>query len=143
MRLAAWLLGFSALGLAACAAPPGGPGISSAAAAMPSLAGTRWVGVVEGAADKRHLPRLEFVPGRVSGFTGCNMMSGTWSVEQGVVRLGPMMATKRFCVGPEMDIEKRLLAALGEKSRVTHESGRLVFTSDAGRFEFVPAPPDS
>lgn len=140
MRLARWLVGFSAMGLAACAATPPGPGGAPSA----SLAGTRWVGVVEGNADPRHLPRLEFVrEGRVSGFTGCNMMSGTWTADGGVVKLGPMAATKRFCVGPEMEIERKLLAALGEKARVTQERGRLVFTTDAGRFEFVPAPAGS
>jgi heat shock protein HslJ len=134
MKPARWLAGLSALGLAACAAAPAGPG----PAAAPSLLGTRWVGVVD-ASDRRHLPRLEFTQGRVSGFTGCNMMSGTWSVEGGVVRLGPLMATKRFCVGPEMDIEKRVLAAMGEKATITQADGRLVFATDAGKFEFRPA----
>lgn len=140
MRRVSWLAGISALGLAACAAPPGaGP-----AAPAPSLAGTRWVGVAAEGVDRRHLPRLEFVrEGRVSGFTGCNMLSGTWSVEGGVVRLGPMVTTKRMCIGPEMELERRLLAAMGEKAKVTQQEGRLVFTSEAGRFEFVPAPPGS
>jgi heat shock protein HslJ len=138
MKAWRWLAGLSAAGLAACAAPSGpGP-----AASAPSLAGTRWVGVVAQETDRRHLPRLEFVQqGRVSGFTGCNMLSGSWSAEGGTVRLGPMITTKRMCVGPEMDIERRLLQALGEKARVTQEGGKLVFTTESGRFEFVPAPP--
>ena len=72
-----------ALGLAACASPPGqGP----AAAAAP-LAGTRWVGVVEGNADAQALPRLEFAAGgRLAGYTGCNMMSGSWREEGGEAR---------------------------------------------------------
>jgi heat shock protein HslJ len=139
MKGVRWMLGLSALGLSTCAADP--PAAGPAAAPPPSLVGTRWVGVVDDATDPRHRPRLEFTPGRMSGFTGCNMMSGAWSAEGGEVRLGPMMATKRFCVGPEMDIEKRVLAAMGEKARVTREGERLVFASEGGRFEFRPAPP--
>ena len=39
----------------------------------------------------RTLPRLEFsAGGKLNGFTGCNMMSGAYRVEEGRVRLGPL-----------------------------------------------------
>lgn len=136
--------GVSCIGLAACAAT--GPGGGSPPS-PPELANTSWVGVVEGTADARQLPRLTFsttpaekdAGGRVQGFTGCNMLSGAYKVEGGVVKLGPMITTKRFCVGPEMEYERRLLAAMGEDSRVTREGDRLVIASGKGRFEFTPA----
>ena len=104
-----WTAAVCALGLAACAAPPG-PGATAAPPAP--LAGTRWIGVVEGGPDARTLPRLEFTAGgRMAGYTGCNMMSGTWSEEGGEARFGPIIATKRFCAGPEGEVEKRVLAA--------------------------------
>lgn len=126
--------------LAACAAGPGGGAASAQPVSPESLAGTRWVGVVGDGVDPRHLPRLEFVAqGRLSGFTGCNMMMGSWKSEAGEVRLGPVATTKRFCMGPEMDIEKRVLAALGE-ARLTREGDTLVFTSASGaRMAFKPA----
>ena len=144
--VARFLVGFSSLGLVACAATPGGAG----AAAAPQLAGTSWVGVAAGASEARQLPRLTFtstapeqgMSGRVQGFTGCNMLSGGYTVEGGVVKLGPVMTTKRFCVGPEMDIERRLLAAMGDGSRITREGDKLVITSANARFEFTPAKPD-
>lgn len=134
-RTLAWIC---LLGLAACAAPPA---TTAGRGDGGSLAGTRWLGVIDPALDKRAQPRLEFVgEGRVSGFTGCNMMSGTWRMEGGEIRFGSIAATKRMCLGPEGEVEKRLLAALGSDSRARREGGRLVLTGPGGaRFEFVPA----
>jgi heat shock protein HslJ len=119
-----------ALGLAACAAAP-----------PPSLAGTRWMGVIDPSLDKRFAPWLEFVAeGRVSGYTGCNLLQGAWKVQGDGVRVGPLVTTKRACAGPEQAIERRVVAALNEHSRITREADRLVFTTSAGeRLEFVEA----
>ena len=133
------LLAFTcALGLAACAAPSG-PG--PAAAPPAPLAGTRWVGDVAGDADARTLPRLELSgSGRLAGFTGCNMMSGTWREEAGEARFGPLISTKRFCVGPEGEVEKRVLAAFASGARGVREGDRFVIIAPGGaRFEFSPA----
>jgi heat shock protein HslJ len=133
-----------ALMLAASCTTTGGesgraPGAAAAAPAT-ALAGTRWTGVVEGKPDPRTLPRLEFTDSRIAGFTGCNMLSGAWHPEKGEVRVGPLATTKRFCVGPEGDVEKRFLQAVNPEARVTREGGRLIFTSPSGaRFEFEEA----
>jgi len=133
-----------ALALGACANAPQAEAPSRAPAAAPvaaplSLTGTRWIGVVEGSPDPRSLPRLEFVTSeRVAGYTGCNMMSGGWRMEGGTVRVGPLVSTKRACVGPESEIERRVVAALA--GTVKREGDRLVFTGAGGeRFEFMPA----
>ena len=109
-------------------------------AAPPALAGTRWAGVVEAGTDAAITPRLEFVEGRVQGFTGCNLMGGAWRVEGNEVRFSAIAATRRGCMGPAGEIEKRVLAALGDQSRVRLEGDRLVVESPAGRFEFRRAP---
>ena len=76
----------------------------------------------------------------MAGFTGCNMMSGTWSEEGGALRFGPIISTKRFCVGPAGDVEKAVLAAMGDGARAVRSGDRLVITSASGaRFEFIPA----
>ena len=133
-----------ALALGACAGAPQAEAPSRAAAEAPaaaplSLTGTRWIGVVEGSPDPRSLPRLEFITSeRVAGYTGCNMMSGGWRMEGGAVRVGPLVSTKRACVGPESEIERRVVAALA--GTVKREGDRLVFTGAGGeRFEFMPA----
>lgn len=126
-----------ATGLAACAAAPG----SGPPAAAAPLEGTRWVGVVEGDPDPRTLPRIEFsAGGRMAGYTGCNMMSGTWTEEGGAVRFGPIISTKRYCAGPEGEVERRLMSVMGPSARATRSGGRLVLTGASGaKFEFVPA----
>ena len=128
-----------ALAVTACATQPATPPVTPQVDAPASLLGTRWVGVVAGSPDPRTLPRLEFVTqDRVSGFTGCNLMSGAWRMEGGEIHVGPLATTKRACMGPEGEVERRVAAALG--GRVTREGDRLVFTAPGGeRFEFTPA----
>ena len=128
------------LALAACATSQQ-PATTSASPAPASLAGTRWVAAPGDTSDSRQVARLEFVnEGRITGYTGCNMLSGSWVAEGGVIRLGPVITTKRACVGPENEVERRLLAAMSEKTRVVREDGKLVFVSDGARFEFVVGP---
>jgi heat shock protein HslJ len=152
VKIANAVMWMCALGLGACAVAPeerasAPPAPEPRAAALPragaspaSLVGTRWTGVVEGA-DPRTLPRLEFATeGRIVGFTGCNMLSGAYSVVGGEVKFGPMVTTKRGCVGREGDVERRVLAVLGENARVTREGNKLILTGPGGaRFEFVEA----
>ena len=110
---------------------------AASASAPGSLAGTRWRGVVESEVDEASTPWLEFVEGRVAGYTGCNMLSGTWRTEGGEVHVGPLVTTKRACAGPGSEVEKRVLAALNERSRVARQGARLVATAPGGeRFEF-------
>jgi heat shock protein HslJ len=139
----AWLCA-GALGLAACALSraPGGAAATAPEAVPPAtFTGTRWVGVVEEPADPRTSPRLEFIgEGRMSGYTGCNMFSGDWSMDGATVRIGKMAMTKRLCLGPPRDIEKRFVAALREGSRGTRSGAKLVIVApDGERFEFREA----
>lgn len=103
-----------------------------------SLAGTKWVGVLEPGADPRDAPRLEFIGSRINGFTGCNLMSGAWRVEGGEIRFSAIAATRRACIGAGGAIEKRVLAVMGDASRVQRRGDRLVVEAPGGaRFEFV------
>jgi heat shock protein HslJ len=113
------------------------PAQAASSSASPSLAGTRWKGVVESGVDEAATPWLEFVEGRVAGYTGCNMLSGTWRMEGGEIRMGPMATTKRGCAGAGGEVEKRVLSAMGENARITREGARLVAAVPGGeRFEF-------
>ena len=130
------LLALLAWGLAACAGAP-----SPAASPSASLAGTRWIGAMPAESDPRTIPRLEFAgEGRLSGYTGCNMLSGAWTMQGEDVRIGALVATKRLCLGPERETERRLLGALRDGARGHRDGGRLVFTGPGGeRFEFAEA----
>jgi len=115
------------------AAPP--PAAPVAASPSTSLIGTRWKGVVD--ADEGSTPWLEFAEGRVQGYTGCNMLSGPWHMEGGEVRMGPFATTKRACAGPGGEVERRLLSAANDRSRITRQGDRIVATGPGGeRFEF-------
>ena len=127
------------LGLAACAAGPGGGGAAPTAAASgpPAIAGTRWIGAVDASVPEGARPRLEFTAqGRISGFTGCNMLSGTWRLEGNDIRFGPVTSTKRGCMGVEGDIEKRVLAALNASATARRDGPRLRLSAPGGSFDF-------
>jgi heat shock protein HslJ len=129
-RSSIWIM---ALAVAACAA---------SVAPEPTFVGKRWVASIDGVTDPKQLPRLEFAAdGRVSGYTGCNALSGKWRMEGGAVRLGALAVTKRGCLGPAGDAERRVLAAVNEKSHVSVENGRLVLQgTDGERIEFAEGP---
>ena len=130
VRWTIWIMTFAA---SACAA---------AVVTDAQVAGKQWIAEAEGIDDAKQRPRLEFVrDGRLAGYTGCNRLSGAWRVEDGAVRFGALATTKRACLGPAGDAEKRVLAALGERSRVSVERGKLIVQGAGGeRIEFVEAP---
>jgi|KBSSwiStaDraftv2_1062776.scaffolds.fasta_scaffold481083_3 heat shock protein HslJ len=129
-RSSIWIM---ALAAAACAV---------SAVPEPTPVGKRWVASIDGLTDPKQLPRLEFAAdGRVSGYTGCNALSGKWRMEGGAVRLGALAVTKRGCLGPAGDAERRVLAAVNDKSRVSLENGRLILQGAGGeRIEFAEGP---
>jgi heat shock protein HslJ len=116
------------------------PGAPVAIQPIGSLAATRWIGVVDPGTPEGNVPRLELVAeGRLAGYTGCNLMNGSWSVREGEGRIGPLVTTKRACAGPESEVEKRLVAAFAE-GRLVREGNKLVAIGKGGeRFEFIPA----
>ena len=128
--------------LAACAADPlPAPLVPVTAPVLtPQVIGTRWIGAAD-MGDPAHTPTLEFVNGdHVAGFTGCNMLSGQWHAEGDTVQLSRVVITKRACAGPESEIERRVLAAINDNSRVVREGDRLVATGASGaRYEFSVA----
>ena len=110
--------------LAACAS-------SAGPTPMSSIAGTKWYVPMPGDAADR--PRLEFMAdGRLGGYSGCNSVSGTWRMEDGAVRLGPLIMTKRACPGERDDMERRFLQAVNAQARFSIEGGRLVAEAPGG-----------
>jgi heat shock protein HslJ len=136
------LCGIPLLALAACDSSSPGASGAAASASADTVVGRTWVArdAANLADDQR--PRLEFQrDGRVSGFTGCNTLGGTWRESNGLLQLGPLAVTKRFCVGPAGEWEKRFLAAVNDKARIEMASGRLVAIGASGeKVEFLEAP---
>jgi heat shock protein HslJ len=105
------------------------------------LVGTRWIAVVDSKIEPGSTPWIEFVTQeRLSGFSGCNLLNGTWRNEGGQVRIGSLAMTKRGCIGPAGDLEQRVLKSLNDQGRVTREGSKLLVTGPGGeRLEFKQA----
>ena len=112
-----------------------------AAGSPGGLTGTRWVGEGSIPGD-RNAPAIEFVTDdKIAGYTGCNLMSGTWRMDGGEIRIGRIVVTKRMCAGPGEEVEKRLLGVLVESTRLKRNGDKIVATlSDGTAYTFVRAP---
>jgi len=56
--------------------------------------------------------------GRLSGDTGCNRASATYTIEGDRLTIGPMITTKRACVAPEGNtLERAYVEAIGRTTR--------------------------
>lgn len=96
--------------------------------AAPSITGTRWVleklrGAPAGPGAGGQAPHitLQGAEPRVSGFAGCNQISGGYTLDGDQLAFGQMAMTMRAC--PEgMDLERELTKALEEtRSYVTSD----------------------
>lgn len=80
-------------------------------AAASGLIGTRWVatginngrgGVVSSVAlEAAHVTATFADDGRITGFGGCNGFGGSYALDGGSVRIGPVTATRKACIDPE------------------------------------------
>jgi heat shock protein HslJ len=109
-----WLTAFA--GLAAFAA-------SALATVPPDLTGPEWmVTAIDGVALTGERPPAvlftrDAVPGdkgaAISGYSGCNRSFGTYFLAPGgKIDIQIRGTTKMACVGPRMELERRILAAL-------------------------------
>jgi len=73
---------------------------------------------------------MRFEAGRVSGFSGCNRLVGSYSVENDIVTLSQLAGTMMACPEPAMALESAFRAALG---------GPLRFSIDGDRLSLKPA----
>jgi len=101
--------------------------------AAPSITGTRWVleklrGEPTGSGAGGQAPHitLQGAEPRVSGFAGCNQISGGYTLDGNQLAFGQMAMTMRAC--PEgMDLERELAKALEETQsyEISHDLLRL------------------
>ena len=91
------------------------------AARPATLENTRWqaLGINNGrgglvSSATTHLSSALFANGRVSGNAGCNSFSAVYELEDGIIAIGPAMATRKYCATSEgsMEQEGQYLRAL-------------------------------
>ena len=122
--------------LAACAAAPD---------AMPPLPGSKWK---LASADRGPLAplaadsgvTLAFEAERLAGYGGCNQYNGSYSIDGEALKIGPVISTKRACLGPGNEAEAAWFAFLAQPVAFAHEDGALILRgSDGTEFRLVPA----
>jgi len=75
------------------------------------------------------LPVIHFERDTIRGFSGCNRFTAPIKeTAPGVIEVGPSAATRMACPGPEMDLERKFLAELGQVNGYTFLAGRLALT---------------
>jgi heat shock protein HslJ len=74
---------------------------------------------------------LEIQGDRLAGRSGCNRYMGTWAMDEGRLRIGPLASTMMFCDGL-MELERTFLDALQAAAAARGRADRLVLTDEAG-----------
>jgi len=99
-----------------------------------TLAGSSWTFVsIGGVAVAKDRPTaLQFDGARLSGSAGCNRFSGTYSVDGGALKAGPLMATEMAC--PGMEQEQAFFKLMATPVSLTFaDDGTLILTGSEGR----------
>lgn len=66
---------------------------------------------------------LQFADGRLIGQAGCNRFSGAYAEAGGMLRPGPIMATRMACPEPRMTHERKMLRLLSGPVRFSYPDG--------------------
>lgn len=68
--------------------------------------------------------------GLVHGNAGCNEYSGTCRLDGGLITIGPLAATEKYCLSPEgvMDLEQHYLSLLQQTTRYQRDGDQLVLS---------------
>jgi heat shock protein HslJ len=74
---------------------------------------------------------LEVQGDRLAGRSGCNRYMGTWTTEDGKLRIGPLASTMMWCDGL-MELERSFLDALQAAAGAQRDGDQLVFLDPDG-----------
>lgn len=69
---------------------------------------------------------------RMSGFTGCNQMAGSYTLNGATLRFGQMITTKMACLDSGMETEGAFTAALQRVQTWSVSANRLTLSDAAG-----------
>jgi len=70
--------------------------------------------------------------GRLSGHSGCNRFFGSYRLEEGTIKMGPIGATRMACEEPAMAREKSFLNALAAVATYERDGPRLTLRDETG-----------
>jgi len=110
-----------------------GCGPVAAATPAPALDGAWRVAAIGGEAVPAAAGlTIAFTGGEVRGDTGCNRLSGRYSVEGSRLSVGPIRVTERGCAAAVMAREAKFLRALGTAIRVEAAADGVVLVGTSG-----------
>jgi heat shock protein HslJ len=118
---------------AGCCRVPAG-----ASQSQPSLEGETWrltslTGLSPDALAANSTPvTSRFESGRVTGFSGCNRFTGSYTTQEGRIAIGQLAGTMMACAPPAMAIEKAFKDAFSGTLRYAVTDGKLSLTADSG-----------
>lgn len=75
------------------------------------------------------LPKLTLSAGKVSGFSSCNRMNGTYTLEKDKLTFGAIAVTKMLCFDTS-DLENKFLKALSEVNFWDYKQNKLHFLNE-------------
>jgi heat shock protein HslJ len=100
------------------------------------LAGTSWqlASASSGALARREAATVTvaFSADRASGHGGCNQYNAPYTLQGNLLTLGPVVATKRGCIGAGGEIEAVWFAALAEPLQISLAQDELQLVTAAG-----------
>lgn len=73
---------------------------------------------------------LNYSDNTVSGYSGCNKYSGSFTEENGIIKIGPLASTKKMCLN--ISSETSLFKALANTEKINIDSGNLELLSSSG-----------
>ena len=79
--------------------------------------------------EASQFPRLKLSAGKISGFSSCNRMQGTYMLEKEKISFGSVSVTKMFCFETQ-NIESNYLKAISEVKFWKYEQHKLSFLND-------------
>jgi heat shock protein HslJ len=108
--------------------------INKTADASISITGKEWVAVeVDNEKitqqDTSRLPNLKLAEGKISGYSSCNRMHGTYTLEKGKISFGAIAVTKMFCFDTK-DLEDKFLKAISEVKFWEYKQNKLYFLNE-------------
>jgi len=74
-------------------------------------------------------PKLTLSEGKISGFSSCNRMTGTYTLEKEKIIFGPIAVTKMFCFDTS-DLETKYLKLLSEVTFWEYKHDKLHFLNE-------------
>jgi len=89
-------------------------------------------------------PTLQFADNRVTGFTGCNNLSGRADLHDGIAKFEALALTRKLCRGQPMEVERRLVELLSNTVtayRITLDSAELLDKTGRPVMVLAPAKP--